>query len=148
MKKYCIAILIVLTQLTAHTALAEQATKESVLELMEITGAAKIGKMFTDQLKPMFRQAAKNVPDAEFDALFSEMNPEEILELTIPVYQKHFTESDVQALLKFYRTPVGQKFVRLTPTVTKEAMAIGEKWGRQKAVEVLKKLKAKNKAAE
>lgn len=148
MEKYCIAIFVVLAQFSAHIATAEPATKESVTELMEITGAAKIGKMFTDQLKPMFRQAAKNIPDAEFDDLFSEMNPEEVLELTIPVYQKHFTESDVQGLLKFYKTPVGQKFIKLTPTVTKESMAIGEKWGRTKAIEVLGKLKAKNKAAQ
>ena len=51
------------------------------------------------------------------------MSPEFIhtyLELMVPVYQHHFTRTDVDQMITFYSSPVGQKFVNEQPLITQE----------------------------
>lgn len=52
----------------------------------------------------------KNFP---LDAMLSDM---------VPVYQRHFTKSDIDALVTFYSSPAGQKFLHEMPAVTSETM--------------------------
>jgi hypothetical protein len=40
----------------------------------------------------------------------------------IPVYQRHFTKSEIEALIAFYASPAGQKFLHEMPAVTAETM--------------------------
>ena len=39
-----------------------------------------------------------------------------------PVYQKHLTKGDVDALVTFYSSPTGQKVLKEMPAMTGEAM--------------------------
>lgn len=43
------------------------------------------------------------------------------------LYQEAFTEEELRALTRFYRTQVGQKILRLQPQLMEEAMRIGER---------------------
>lgn len=43
-----------------------------------------------------------------------------ILEDMVPIYQKHLTEPEVQALLGFYSSPIGQKMLREVPAILTE----------------------------
>lgn len=65
---------------------------------------------FESRMDKMMADMMKNMPI------------EEMTEAMIPVYQKHFTHSDIEALIAFYSSPVGQKFLEETPKVTGEAM--------------------------
>ena len=47
---------------------------------------------------------------------------DEMLEAMVPVYQKHLTKGDVDALVAFYSTPTGQKLIKEMPEITGEAM--------------------------
>lgn len=47
----------------------------------------------------------------------------EMLEDLIPVYQKHLTKADVDAIVGFYSSPAGQHFLDKMPAVTQEAMS-------------------------
>ena len=47
---------------------------------------------------------------------------DQILESTVPIYQKHFTKGDLEALAAFYSSPTGQKVVRELPAITAESM--------------------------
>jgi hypothetical protein len=47
-----------------------------------------------------------------------------VMEETPIVYARHFTAPELRELLAFYRTPVGQKTLRVLPQVTSEMMAI------------------------
>ena len=39
----------------------------------------------------------------------------EMADIIVPIYDKHFTESDIDGLIAFYRTPVGKKFIKELP---------------------------------
>jgi len=85
------------------------------------------------QMKAMRRERAKKAQpniseeelsrnDREEDQLIRNFPIDEILNDTIPVYQRHFTKSDIDALIIFYSSPTGQKFLREMPAVTVESM--------------------------
>jgi len=46
----------------------------------------------------------------------------EMLDDLIPVYQKHLSKADVDAIVGFYSSPAGQHFLDKMPSMTQEAM--------------------------
>jgi Uncharacterized protein conserved in bacteria (DUF2059) len=47
---------------------------------------------------------------------------DDTVEDMIPIYQKHLTKSDVEAMTAFYSSPTGQKLLREMPEMTTESM--------------------------
>jgi hypothetical protein len=69
------------------------------------TSPEKIAR--ADQL---IAETMKNMP---MDAMLDDM---------IPIYQKHFSKTDIDAMSTFYSSPTGQKMMREMPVLTSEAM--------------------------
>jgi uncharacterized protein len=71
----------------------------------------------------------KNLPpdfetrtDKMMDDFFKDFPYEAIEQAMVPVYQKHFTKVEIDALVAFYTAPTGQKILKEMPEVTAEAM--------------------------
>jgi uncharacterized protein len=47
----------------------------------------------------------------------------------IPVYDKYYTKDDIEKIIQFYGTPIGQKLLKVTPDLTRELQTIGYQWG-------------------
>ena len=56
------------------------------------------------------------------DELLNSFPWEEMIQSTIPAYQKHLSKEDLAALTAFYSSPVGQKILRELPAATADAM--------------------------
>ena len=52
----------------------------------------------------------------------SSLHIDEMIEVIVPVYQRHFTDADLDAVLAFYSSPTGQKFLNETPQILQETM--------------------------
>ena len=50
-----------------------------------------------------------------------ERSAEELLTATIPIWDKHMSESDIRELIDFYRTPLRQKLIRVQPQIIQES---------------------------
>lgn len=113
------------------------ATKADIEKYLEVTHTREnmnqIWELVTKQTRQLMHdQLAKNAanlpPDSEarmnksLDAMLSDFPFEEMLQAMIPVYQKHWTEADVNALVAFYSSPTGQKILKDMPATMKEAM--------------------------
>lgn len=72
--------------------------------------AANLPPDFEERTNKMLEEELKNFPI------------EEMLQAMIPVYQKHWTKGDVDAMTAFYSTPTGQKVLRELPATMAEAM--------------------------
>jgi len=59
----------------------------------------------------------------------SKLNPEELNERAIPVYDKHFSAAEIKEMIRFYETPLGQKVLKEMPVVTAELQQMGQAWG-------------------
>jgi hypothetical protein len=67
------------------------------------------------ELARLDRQSEDVIKNFPLDAMLSDM---------VPVYQRHFTKSDIDALVTFYSSPTGQKFLHEMPAVTSETMRV------------------------
>lgn len=118
------------------------ATKEAkIRRLLDIMQAGDMSKQVMDRMVDTL-SGMPNLPAGFVDEFKKTVDPQELVDLTVPIYDKHLTEEEVEGLLKFYSTPVGQKFASVQGDIMQEARAAGERWSRQKAMEVARKLKA------
>ena len=60
--------------------------------------------------------------DSLIDDLSKSTDMNGMLDDMVPVYQRHLTKLDVQAMLDFYQTPTGQKLLRDQPAMMAESM--------------------------
>ena len=60
--------------------------------------------------------------DAFIDDFAKTIDLNGMLDDMIPVYQRHLTKHDVNAMLAFYNTPTGQKLLREQPAMMSESM--------------------------
>jgi uncharacterized protein len=65
------------------------------------------------ELARLDRESEDVIKNFPLDAMLSDM---------IPIYQRHFTKSDIDSLVTFYSSPPGQKFLHEMPAVTSETM--------------------------
>jgi hypothetical protein len=54
---------------------------------------------------------------------------DDLEDLVVPIYDRHFTLGEVNQLIAFYSTPTGKKVIAEMPGVMQESMAAGQKWG-------------------
>jgi hypothetical protein len=65
------------------------------------------------QLASMDRQSEELLKNFPLDEMLSDM---------IPIYQRHFTKTEIDALSTFFSSPAGQKYLHEVPAVTAETM--------------------------
>ncbi len=128
-----------------HARAAPSSKELKIRKLLELTGAAELGGQVVAQMFPSMRRMAPQVPGKVWDDLEREMQKRvpEMAEIIVPIYDDHFTQSDIDALIAFYRTPVGQKFIAELPAITQESMEAGQRWGASIGREVVEKLRSK-----
>jgi uncharacterized protein len=49
---------------------------------------------------------------------------DEMLEAVIPIYQRHFTSEDIDAIIAFQNSPVGKKAASLQPVMAQESIEV------------------------
>jgi len=59
------------------------------------------------------RLIADTMKDMPMDAMLDDM---------IPIYQRHFSKTDIDAMTTFYASPTGQKMMKEMPALTTESM--------------------------
>jgi hypothetical protein len=100
------------------------ASREQMSQLMEQL-FAQMRNLNREQLKkkrPDLTDAELARMDRESDDLIKHFPLEEMLNDMVPIYQRHFTKSEITALTAFYSSPAGQKFLHEMPSVTAETM--------------------------
>ena len=122
----------------------DSATKnKDIRTLLELSGSAKLGVQIAGQMIDQFRKSIPNVPPEFWDEFKKEIKPQELTDLVVPVYERHFSDADIRELIKFYQSPIGQKLVATLPQITQESMVAGREWGQNLARKVQQRLKEK-----
>ena len=115
----------------------DAASKEEIRKLFDVMlSRDQMNQMMQQlfgQMQNMSREQIKkkhpDITDSELASMDHESQDlikhfplEEMLDDMVPVYQKHFTKSDIDAMTTFYSSPAGQKFLHEMPVVTSETM--------------------------
>lgn len=138
-------LIIIAFLLTANLSLSAQQTtiEEDIRQMMELSGAGKLGIQVMEAMSTQFQRSLPEVPTEFWKEVMKEVNPDKMIDLIIPIYKKHFTQAEVQQLITFYKSPIGQKVSATLPAVTAESMEVGEQWGQEIAAIALKRLQEK-----
>jgi hypothetical protein len=123
--------------LAQQSAADAPATKEDVEKYLKVMHSREmIAQMLEAMSKPMHQMIHeqymkdKDRLPADFEARMDKMMYDamkgfpwdEMLESMVPVYQKHLTKGDIDAIVAFYSAPTGQKLLREMPAMMAEAM--------------------------
>jgi hypothetical protein len=140
MKRCLISLALILA--TVCTMAGQQApvdapSREDILKLFDVMHVREQMKQVIVQVMKQIRvmtreQIKKSDPDATdeqiakvdamSDQLFKDMPVDGMLDDMIPVYRKHLTRQDVDAMVAFHSTPTGQKILSEMPAMTAEGM--------------------------
>ncbi len=83
---------------------------------------------------------------AEFWVEFKKQITEDaFIQMIMPIYDKHFSHQEINELIAFYKTPIGQKSTKELPLVMQESMTAGQELGKRIGQNVVEKLKAEGK---
>jgi hypothetical protein len=115
----------------------------AIREIVRVTGGASLGAQVSGALMQQLRPAFPQVPEDVWNELTQALDPDEMVELVVPIYDRHFSLEEVKGLLDFYGTPLGRKLVSEMPAIAAESMAVGGEWGKQKVQEIIERLAAK-----
>jgi hypothetical protein len=75
--------------------------------------------------------------------IFTNYPVDEILRDMIPIYQSHFSESDLNQIAAFYSSPVGQKVLSEMPAISAETMRVSNARLQPEMEEALKSMEAR-----
>ena len=110
---------------------------------MELTGSGNLGVQVTSNLFDMYKKNYTQVDPAFWNEMQKEVSADGLINLVVPIYDKHFSEQEIDALITFYSSPAGKKIIQTMPVVMQESMAAGQQWGKELSEKVMERMKAK-----
>lgn len=103
-----------------------------------------------ENIKPVLRKSLppgeyqEKLVDLFFERFQQKMKLDDMLDLVVPVYDKHFSIEDIEGLTKFYQTPLGKKALSNLAEVMLECQAAGAKYGEQAGREAMTEVLAEH----
>jgi hypothetical protein len=129
----------------------DRSPKGSPHSRADVTGAKNLGQQLIDAGMEQFRSSvqdsqpdnprAKQFADAFVARFQKHFDPNSLTERVIPIYDKYLTANDLQGLLDYYHSPLGQRMLKALPEVTRESQAAGFALGQKAAQETMEELK-------
>lgn len=119
-----------------------------IRQLLARTGAADQAIAAMEAMIPAQRVANPQVPAVFWDRFLAAARDRrgELIELIVPVYDRHFTTDELRQLLAFYDTTLGQKLLAAQPAIARESIEAGQQWGKRIGGEVAAKLQFEGRA--
>ncbi|WP_421792194.1 DUF2059 domain-containing protein [Hyphobacterium sp.] len=114
-------------------ALAEQVVRESGADSMMIQTIQATSPLIIEAFRadvPDLTQPEGEMIVGYFIDEIRTLMPQFIAEISA-IYAQNFTEEELQQLLDFYRSPVGQRLIEVQPQIATQAQVVGERLGQQ-----------------
>lgn len=121
----------------------------AVRHLMQLTGTAKVGEEMMAPIMQQIRTMIATAVPAEDRQKFTDdfagkfrthFDAKYLVDAIIPIYVRHLSLGDIQALTQFYESPVGQRFVNALPQISKESQTVGAQLGQKAVLDTLREM--------
>jgi uncharacterized protein len=113
---------------------------KAIKKMFEVLGTENSFKTIIKESVGVYK--AKYPKDSSWNAVEAELNNtsmDALAEMMAPVYKKYLSLADIEAIILFYQTPAGQKYITSLPSITRESAKTGQQWG----IEIEKKINKK-----
>ncbi|MES1946663.1 hypothetical protein C84B14_04924 [Salinisphaera sp. C84B14] len=141
---------------SSGSAAAQQDKDDVIRELIALTDAEQLEAIFSRQFidrvanavalfRPDMDPATMRVIRQEATAVIRERieSGDALYSVLYPVYEKHFNIFELNQLVEFYQSPVGQKLVRVSPELLTESLALGREWGLSLVPEIMERVQSR-----
>lgn len=124
----------------------DPAKKAAIKHLMDLTETSRLGESISTAISSQVRSVVgHSMPQdrlekfmASFDQKFQAHASEDGIEkLIIPIYAEHFSTEDIQQLVQFYESPLGQRVIKTLPEVAQQSQNAGMEFEREAALTTL-----------
>ncbi|GLQ97386.1 DUF2059 domain-containing protein [Dyella mobilis] len=126
-------------------AMAAQPSEAQVRQLMQVMDVPGQFTVMNNQMAAMMSQQLPCVPASYWQTYIDKNGVAQLETAMIPAYQHHFTADEVDGLIKFYKSTLGQKLVAQMPATMAEAAQAGQQWGRQRTSDMFSELQKQGK---
>lgn len=119
----------------------DPAEDADIRKLMDLVGAKALAiqtmAAMEKALRPLMTRALPpgeyrgKLVDLFLEKFDSQADPQQVLDLIVPIYAKYFSDQEIQGLIQFYETPLGKKAVRVLPKIAAESRETGSTLGRK-----------------
>jgi len=122
---------------------ASPATARTLLETMQASAMMQL--MATSMIDAQIQQAPAMAPYRQvmLNWMAKYLSPEATLPEIAKLYAAAFTEAELQELIKFYRTPTGQKLLSKQAELTQQAMQVTQQLAASHKDELMQMIQAR-----
>lgn len=119
----------------------------AIRHLMDITETSKLGDNIATYLKTQVHDGvSKAIGPEKVDAFMGTFNQKfaatsserAVMDAMVPIYAKAFSMEDIQGLIQFYESPLGQRVVKSLPDVVQQSQVTGVQIEQASALKVLR----------
>ena len=112
--------------------------RDDVATFLGMTGVLKMGEqmgnVISQQIIAGMNRQNPNVPPAATEIVVevvrehidSFVSSGDAINGLVEIYAKHYTHEDIEALIAFYRTPLGAKMIQVSPMIAAESAQFGQ----------------------
>ncbi len=97
------------------SSLEKMSKYDLIVGLIEASGAKR-------SMAQMFDQILSQAPPEEKQKIEPMLKVDDIIKELVPVYSQYFNETELKGLISFYRSPLGQKLLTVTPKLMEDSM--------------------------
>ncbi len=125
----------------------DPAKEAAIRHLMDITDTSKLGDNMAAYISSQVRRFMSQSMDAAtlpkfmdtFSQKFAESAPSKnVTDAMVPIYDHAFSKEEIDQLVQFYESPLGQHVVKVLPQVLEDSQNAAEKMDQEAALNVLR----------
>jgi hypothetical protein len=106
---------------------AQDATlKANIIRLIAMSGADAQMKVLKPEILKMISEDKKENFSKEFDASMPSL-----YDKIVTVYMGMYSEEDINAMIKFYESPIGKKMSQNAGELAQKSLLAGQEWGKE-----------------
>jgi hypothetical protein len=109
----------------------DAATAAAARRLLAVTGATKLMLTTMESMIGAQREANPQIPAAFWDVFMAHARRDttRLIDMLVPIYASHLTQSELEELVRFYMSPIGQRLTAVQPAIIQESTVAGQNWG-------------------
>ncbi len=105
--------------------------EKDIETFLSINGSSATYDLAFEQMVSQFKMIRTDAPEELWKEVRTQIFDKEVPVLNkmlIPIYMKHFTHSEIKALIEFYQSPIGKKVTGTITPITIESIQFSQKW--------------------
>ncbi|NVM04675.1 MAG: DUF2059 domain-containing protein [Candidatus Helarchaeota archaeon] len=105
------------------TDMSNKSKQDDIKKLIELSGAKNIATQSFNFIMQTYKEQDPEI----YEILEKEINLEEMIdEIFTHIYNRYFTESEIEGLIRFYESSLGKKMLSLSPKMFQEAALMAQ----------------------